>query len=192
MSNTVYNDKYREACFYVWYDNGRPHLKSKNGTHVLKLMPPDEEGKKPGFPTISRWMNEDGWIQHADALDAEVSLKLDQDAIENRVKTLRELAENGRTLKQKGLDYLKNNDDPFKENPSAAVRAIVAGSEMEFKYAGQADLLANVAGMSNKQLDKELARLLGRSENEIIEGESEDVEESEESEESENVETDND
>lgn len=196
MSRPAYDNKYRETCFYVWYDNGRPRLHSKDGSHVLKLMPLDEDGNRPGLATISRWMQDDGWIQHADALDAEVSIRLDQDAIENRVKTLRELAENGKTLKQKGLDYLNREKDPFKENPSAAVRAIVAGSEMEFKYAGQADLLANVAGMTNKQLDKELTRLLGKSENEIIEGESEEVssesEEPEELEESdEDAETDN-
>jgi len=185
-----YNDQYREACFYTWYNNGRSALGSVKGNNVVKLMPPDPEtGEKPQKATIQRWMKLDGWVQHADALDAEVSIKLDQEAIENRIVILRQLAEDGKSLKEKGLGYLNSSPEPFKDNPSAAVRAIVAGSEMEFKYAGQADMLANVAGMTNKQLDKELNRLLGKTEYDA-DAEVEDVEESEDSEE--NAKTDND
>ncbi len=189
-----YSDQYREACFYTWYNNGRPYLGRVKGNKVVALMPPDPAtGERPQKATIQRWMKEDGWIERADALDAEVSIRLDTEAIENRITVLRQLADDGKLLKQKGLNYLNETKNPFRYNPSAAVRAVVAGSEMEFKYAGQADLLVNIAGMTNKQLDKELARLLGKNENEIIDAEAENVsEDSEDSEVNDDDETDND
>ena len=170
-----YSEDYKESCFYVWYKSGRPKLGARNGSKIMPLMPVDENGHKPTLVTIKMWMNSDGWEQRADILDAQVSIRLDEEAIASRIDTLRTLAENGRSLKDKGLHYLQSKDSPFENNPSAAVRAVVAGSEMEFKYAGAADMLANIAGMSDRQLDKELARLLGKNENEIIEAESEDV-----------------
>ena len=151
-------------------------LGARSGSHILKLMPADQGGNKVELATIKRWMVDDGWEQRADVLDAQVSIRLDEEAIENRIQTLRTLAQNGRELKTKGLDYINSKENPFDNNPSAAVRAIVAGSEMEFKYAGAADMLSNIAGMTDKQLDKELARLLGKNENEIIDAESDDVE----------------
>lgn len=173
-----YSEDYRDACFYVWYKAGRPKLGARNGSKIMPLMPQDENGNKPSLITIKSWMVNNGWEQRADVLDAQVSLRLDEDAIQNRIQTLRTLAENGKSLKTKGLEYLSSKPDPFEGNPSAAVRAVVAGSEMEFKYAGAADLLANISGMTDRQLDKELARLLGKNENEIIDAETDDAEES--------------
>lgn len=178
----------------MWYRAGSPPIKGEKG---VRTFPVDENGNRPAYDTVLQWMDSEDWRQRADVLDAEVTLRLDQDAIEVRVKTLRELAESGKALKQKGLDYLSAEPNPFKDNASAAVRAIVAGSDMQFKYAGQADLLANVGGMTNKQLDKELARLLRKNENEIIDVDSEDVKskdsaESETDESNDDTETDND
>jgi hypothetical protein len=185
-----YSDDYKESCFYIWYKNGRPKLGARNGSKIIPLMPFDETGSRPTLVTIKTWMTNDNWEQRADALDAQVSIRLDEEAIASRIDTLRTLAQNGRDLKDKGLGYLKSKDSPFENNPSAAVRAIVAGSEMEFKYAGAADMLANIAGMSDRQLDKELARLLGKNENEIIEAETEDA--TTDTEEEDGTETDND
>ena len=183
-----YTDTYRDACFYAWYKAGRPSLNT--GTPVLKLMPTDEDGNKPDAPTIRRWREDDGWEMRADALDAEVTIQLDNDAIQNRIAKLRELAENGNMLKNKGLKYLEESDSPFKDNPSAAVRAIVAGTEMEFKYSGQADILSTIPQMSNKQLDAAMRKLLGKNDNEIIDAEAEETT-SEDSEPEDDADTDN-
>ena len=111
-------------------------------------------------------MEDFDWEQHADDLDAQVSILRDRDLVEERLQTLRELAENGKTLKDKGLAYLNETENPFEENPSAAVRAVVAGSEMQFKYAGQADMLAKVTQMTDKQLDSMMKKLLGKNDDE--------------------------
>lgn len=192
--NLGYSEDYKESCFYVWYKAGRPKLGARNGSKIMPLMPVDERGDKPTLVTVKAWMVDGNWELRADALDAQVSVRLDEEAVASRIDTLRTLAQNGRDLKDIGLDYIKSKDKPFDNNPSAAVRAIVAGSEMEFKYAGAADMLANIAGMSDRQLDKELARLLGKNENEIIDVEAEDVGSTEtaDAEEDDAPETDND
>jgi hypothetical protein len=171
-----YDEDYIEACFYSWYNAGRPRFQSPNGSHILKFLPSAKSGGKPSKSTIKLWMDNFGWEQRADALDAEVSRKLDTDAIEKRVATLRQLALDGKELKDKALDYIRTTPNPFADNPSAAVRALVAGSEMEFKYAGMADMLANVAQMTDKQIEREIYRLLGKNEDtNVVDAESEDI-----------------
>lgn len=169
-----YPQEYKEACFYAWYRAGRP--KSK----FMDSIPSAPDGRKPSAATVSKWMKGgDGWIsweEHADELDAEVSRVLDKEAIKARAKVLKQLAEDGKALKDAGMQFLLTTE-PFKDNPSAAVRAIVAGSEMQFKYSGMAETLINIAQMDDKQLQKEAMRLLGKNENadEIIESDLEDV-----------------
>lgn len=169
LSNTQdYDQNYIEACFRIWYQSGAPGLKTSNGkataagAHIMKILPPAPDGRKPNIVTVDRWIDRYAWRERADALDAEVSVRLDKEAIEERIQTLKILAENGKTLKQKGLDYLNKGDNPFADNPSAAVRAIVAGSEMEFKYSGAANKLLIISQMSDDQVQKEILRLLGK------------------------------
>lgn len=184
MSNQVeYDDIYIETCFRAWYDAGCPKLRTGNGTvpvggkQVMKVFPPAPDGRKPTFMTIRNWMERFDWQARADALDAEVSVRLDREAIEKRVSVLRDLADTGKTLMDKGVEYILKNDNPFQDNPSAAVRAIISGAEMQFKFASQADKLAIIANMSDKQIEKEILRLLGKPNNddETVDAELEDI-----------------
>ena len=162
-----YPQEYREACFYAWYKNGRPGLGSTDGGgHVVKILPAAPDGRKPNIATIRNWMNSYGWVERADGLEGEVSRILDKGAIRDRAKQIQKLAEAGEIQMNKGLDYFKNEENPFKDNPSAAVRAITSGAEMVYKYAGHVSALLAVYEMSDKQLDREMLRLLGKNENE--------------------------
>lgn len=149
---------------------------------AIQNMSPAPDGRKPTAATISKWKEGgDGWMnwnEHADVLDAQLSLKLDKDAINRRAKVLKQLAEDGEKLKDKGLEAILKNPEPFKDNPAAAVRAIIAGGEMQFKYSGMSESLANIAQMDDKALMREAARLLGKNENDnsVIDVESTDSE----------------
>jgi len=142
---------------------------------MMKSFQPAPDGRKPNIVTIRNWIHDDGWHEHADVLDAELSLKLDKEAIETRARVLKKLAEDGAYMKDAGLTYIRSTPEPFKDNPSAAVRAVVAGSEMEFKYSGMAESLIQISQMNDKQLTKRVMHLLGKNENndEIIELDSE-------------------
>lgn len=179
-----YDESYIEACFFVWYKAGAPGLRNSNkaisigGAHIRKVLPPSPDGRTPNIQTVLDWMDKYDWRSRADALDAEVSRQLEKQAIQDRIKTLQTLAQNGKTLKDKGLDYLNKGDNPFADNPGAAVRAVIAGAEMEFKYAGAADRLAAISQMSDKQIEREILHLLGKESNEnedIVDADSEDI-----------------
>lgn len=154
---------YKEACFYAWYQAGRPV------SRVLEIMPTAPDGRRPNIATINKWKEGgdgwEGWHEHADRLDAQLSLQLDKDAINRRAKVLKQLAEDGRKLKDKGLEHILKSPEPFKDNPSAAVRAIKDGSEMEFRYSGMAESLIQITHMDDKQLTKKVMQLLGKNEN---------------------------
>lgn len=127
----------------------------------MKLLPTAPDGRKPTINTVRNWAIGEGWNERADALDADAAKKMDVEVIRERVKTLKELAKGGESLMQKGIDYLEAHPDMFEGNPSAVVRAIVAGAEMRWKYAGQAALL-QASTMSDSALQKEIIRLLGK------------------------------
>lgn len=177
--NIVYSEDYIEACFLEWWKAGRPRAKSSSGSHIVKVIPTAPDGRKPNIVTVRTWMKNYGWEERADALDAQMSIQLEQEAIQERIASLKAAAAQGKNLMDKGAEYLSKSQDPFKDNPSAAVRAIVAGAEMQFKYSGAASHLANIASMSDAQIQKEVLRLLGKNENEVITVEPEDVNTSE-------------
>jgi hypothetical protein len=107
-------------------------------------------------------MVDSDWYSRADDLDAQASLVLEREAVEKRVETLRKLAEYGEKLAAAGMSYIEKNSQPFADNVASAVRAIVSGSEMIFKYAGAADRLAAINQMSDKQIEREILALLGK------------------------------
>lgn len=157
---------YIDACFYTWYQLGD---RSIGAEKLIKHLKPAPDGRIPSAATIRIWMQGgegwQNWQQHADILDAEVSVKLDKEAIEKRAAFLRQLANDAENLKKKGFAGLEG-ENPFQDNPAAAVRAIVSGIELQGKYAGQADSLTIIAGMTDRQLTKEFLRLVGKNDNE--------------------------
>jgi hypothetical protein len=115
-------------------------------------------------------MKHDGWIERADALDAEVSIKLDREMIQSRADQLRRMAEVGEETMNEGYKYIK--EQGF-DSAAAAVRAIGLGSDMVFRFAGSADGLVRVLSMTDQQLEKEVAKLLGKDD--FIDAETVDV-----------------
>jgi hypothetical protein len=163
--------EYIEACFVAWYRAGAPSLNINDddvtvGSRRVMQSIPLIEGRKPNIVTVGRWAVKYGWRERADILDAQVSIKLEKEVVEERVKILRKLAKAGESLLDKGLDYIEKNSTPFADNPSAAVRAVVAGAQMIAQYAGAADRLSAIGGMSDKQLEREILIMLGTEKNE--------------------------
>jgi len=168
-----YSDNYIEACFYAWYKNGRPRLTSANGSHIMKVLPPSPDSRKPTIDTVRTWMTKFGWDMRADALDAELSRKLDMEAIEEKAELYREIASKGKDVMQMGYDYIKENKF---DTSASAVRAVFGGAEMVAKFGTAADVLLSVGQMTDKQVEKEILRLLGKNDDEnIIDAESEEV-----------------
>lgn len=167
LPTTEYPEDYIEICFLEWWKAGRPRAKASSGSHILKVIPTAPDGRKPSITTVKTWMTNYGWEQRADVLDAQMSLQLEKEAITERIADLKRAAEQGKKLMEKGAKFLEG-ENPFKDNPSAAVRAIVSGAEMQFKYSGAASHLATISQMSDNQIQREVLKLLGKNENEVI------------------------
>lgn len=177
MSNNItteqYSDDYKEACFYAWYKDGRNKFSKEGGSYIQRIIPSTDNGRKPQSITVKKWYHELGWEQRADALDAELSKRLDEEAIAERAKLYTEIAEKGKELLQKGYDYIQENDF---DTSASAVRAIGLGAEMIAKFGNAADILLAIHDMSNKQIMSEISKILGQSEDETIDADAEDIE----------------
>lgn len=169
-----YEDSYIDSCFYAWFKASRPKLKSASGSHIMKILPPALDGRKPDITNVRRWMEKYQWEERADALDAELSRKLDIEAIEEKAELYRQIAEKGKDVMQMGYDYIKDNKF---DTSASAVRAIFGGADMVAKFGTAADVLLSVGQMTDKQVEKEILRLLGKNEddNPTIDIEAEDI-----------------
>ena len=159
-----YSPHYKESVFALWYDGNR-----KISQKFANSLPEDENGQRPTFKTIEKWRDEFGWMQRADALDGELSRKLQDEVINKRIKMYEEHVEVSNSLIAKGKDYLENH--PIEEMGDA-LKAISLGVEIQRVSVGQIELGQKILRMSDEQLNREIYKLMGKSdeieESEII------------------------
>jgi hypothetical protein len=163
-----YSEKYIDQCFYTWFDGDRTV-----GNALIDKLPENEEGKKPGIFTVKRWVEEKGWVERADALDAEVSIQVEKSVIQKRVEMYEKHAKLADELITMGREFLqKQVDGGGLKTENAALRAIELGFQTERVSVGVSDMVRKIGEMTPDQLDNELRKLLGqKQENEFIEGE---------------------
>jgi hypothetical protein len=169
--NLIYSTAYKDEAFYIWYRASRPSM-----VEMQKILPLDENGRKPHANIITNWKNAFNWNMWADSLDAKVSDQLDMTVVEERVQMYKKHAEMGQQMAEKGMDYINTKG---LDSDSAAIRAIVEGITIEGKNRGLADALSRVFSMSEKEIDVELKKMLTTKggDDGIIDLESSDVEE---------------
>lgn len=148
-----FNKDYRDVCFYSWYEAGCP-------INIRKTVPETEDGRKPTSTTLKRWMRDDGWRERADALDAQLSIQVDNEIIERKKQDYIELSETGRSLIKGAVDYLETEGY---DSSSAAVRAVQVGADMLAKYSRAAEMIDSITGKSDSQIEREIFRLLGKN-----------------------------
>ena len=169
----IYTEQFVESCFYLWVENGCTF-----GRDLLDKLPKTEKGNRPNLITLQKWSEDHGWVERADALNAEASLALNKTAIERRVEMYEKHAKIGEELIKMGREFLnKQIENGGIKSENAALRAIELGVSIEEKSVGFADLARKLGDMTNEQLDRELQKLLGtKKDAEFIEGEATDVE----------------
>lgn len=169
-----YEESYIDACFYAWFKASRPRARAVGGSHIIKILPPTLDGRKPNIVTVSRWMEKYDWDARADALDAELSRKLDAQAIEERAALYKEIASKMERTMNAGYKYIEENGF---DTAAAAVRAVFGGAEKFAQFSSAADSLLSIGNMTNQQVEKRILRLLGKNddENPTIDVEPEDI-----------------
>src|SRR3989304_618351 len=94
-----YSDTYKEACFFVWYQN-----RGKTKFHANDGFPQSDDGNIPSLVTVLKWRDSLGWIERADAMDGEVSRNMEKDAIKMKAEAIKKLAKVAETLVDEGIE----------------------------------------------------------------------------------------
>lgn len=153
MAIIVYTDEYIDNAFYLWYDNGRTV-----GSKLLSILP-EVDGRKPGILTVKDWVVSKGWIERADALDAEVSREKDRIMIDKRKKMYEEQVVIADELLAKGREFLK---DGGIRTGAEALRAIDLGLATKRISVGASEAYEKISQMSDEDIAKELRKLIGK------------------------------
>lgn len=185
MSDIIlpYSEIYIDKLFYEWYKAGRPKLQSNSKKSLMNIIPPDESGRKPNRETVRKWMNEHGWHERADALDAKMSMQLDNEAIKQKSDLYKEISDIGKDTMLRGYKFIEENGF---DSSAAALRAIFGGADLVAKFGNAAEILVSIGAMSDDQVRREIERLSRMSDDEIINAEEVETEDEEE-----DAETDN-
>lgn len=150
-----YTDQYIEQTFFLWHKGGR-----KISQRFANSLPEDEKGQRPSFKTIEKWRDSFGWIDRADALDAEISRALQDQVINERIEMYRKHEKVADKLLEIGRDFLETID-PKEIEMSDALKAIAMAVELQRVTVGQVGMGQKILNMSSDQLNKELIKLLG-------------------------------
>ncbi len=167
MAQTKFADSYREVVFALWYEGGK-----NIGNNLIDAIP-DENGEKPAISTIIKWRDMYGWLERAEVLDVQVSQNITDEIVSKRIEMYEKHSRVAGELVEKGIQFLRSN--PI-DSSSDALKAIALGVDIERASIGQADVGRRILRMSDEQLTKELARLVGKPEgndDDIIDAETE-------------------
>ena len=148
-----FSDNYIDNVFYKWHGGDRVISQA-----FVNLLDPNEKGNTPTRETVRRWKETRGWDERADALDAEISVQKDRQIIDMRMEMFKKHAEIGGQLIEKGISYLQEHGV---ENSNSAIRAIDLGLSTERVSTGLAEVYVKISKMSDEDLTKELAKLIG-------------------------------
>ncbi len=148
-----FTDQYKEEVFLLWYDGGRKI--SNRFTNSL----PEENSSRPTPKTVEKWRDSFGWIERAEVLDAELSERLKDKMINDRVEMYEKHVQLASDLIEKGKEFLQTHE---LKDSSDALKAIALGIDIEKVSIGQAEIGRKILTMSNDQLERELLKLIGR------------------------------
>lgn len=148
-----FSEEYIDNVFYKWHGGDRVISQA-----FINQLEPDLNGQSPTRESIIRWRDSRGWGERADALDAEISVRKDQEIIDLRMEMFKKHAEIGGKLVQEGLLYLQTNGV---ENSASAIRAIDLGLNTERISTGLAEVYVKISKMSDDALTKEIQKLIG-------------------------------
>lgn len=141
----------KEKAFYQWYDSGCPR-----GEKALVECFEPYNGHKPSYDIIRHWMSELNWPARVEALDADVSVRMDRVVIDNRIKMFSQHAEEAAKLREKAYAYLKEHDP---DSSSVALKQWVEALGVERSSRGLGDTLAHLNTLTDDQLLKEIKKL---------------------------------
>lgn len=150
----AYSDQYIESLFWLWYNAGCPR-----GSAFRAIVQPDENGRVPNTTRLGMWRRQYGWDARAEDLNIKAQRKMEEIAVTARVQMFKRHAEVAEQMIETGIGYLEEQGI---DTASSAIKAIIAGVDIEQKSRGVSDALMKIASMSNESLQATVAGLLSR------------------------------
>lgn len=154
-----YSNEWKEKVFWIWYESGQ------FGAHKLYVKLSDLGEETPNIQTLNEWIN-DGWRDRGAELDQQVRDKFSKEVIETKVEMLKRHSQVGKELQDIGLEWLRENQDAL--TPSAVVRLIKDGYEIERASVGVPEALTKMLSVSDEELKKQIEAALTGEDLEIF------------------------
>lgn len=166
MANALtkdYTDEYIDRCFQIWYGLNQP----TNMDILLEKIPETPEGKKPYKTTLTKFMQDYGWRERADAMDAKAVAIVEDKLITQKAEMLKRQAETAFEVAEKAKAHILS--EGF-DTSASAVAALKWAGEEERTVRGISGMLIKISKMTPEELEQKAMKLL-RRQNESIEGE---------------------
>lgn len=153
IRNKTYSESYRRDTFYLWYDLGKPAIRT-----LLLHLPPDENGTVPSIVTVKNWPSQDNWREKAEELDQRVIKALNQKAVQIKVEMAERHREIAKKIQTKALYTLDQADQL--ESEHAAIRLLELGLSLERESVGVDRMYEQARKMSDGEVLESLKELM--------------------------------
>lgn len=153
----VYDEDYIKKVFVFWYETGRPTVKQ---LLEYENFPADQFGRKPVAKVVNAWINERGWREYADALDAQVETQINDELVAMKVAMLRHQASQAKAIKEKAVDFILENGF---DSSASAVAGFKVASEIERLTIGLSKTIERLAEMSDDEVLQSVRELSERA-----------------------------
>jgi hypothetical protein len=157
-----YDEQYISEMFTFWYGSGKiPPAKLID----LPNCPKDRFGRIPVRRIVESWLNERGWRERADVLDARAETKIDDELVALKVNALRKQAAQAAEVRQKAFEHIVNNDF---DSSASAVSAFLKASELERITLGISKTIQKLSEMDDDEVLQTVKELAERAGTNII------------------------
>ena len=157
-----FSDAYKINCRAIWYANGCP---SPQKLIDLNILPLDERGQAPGASSLRHWVEEEGWHQWKDALNAELSMRTEDELLNDKVALIKEQLAQNNEIRNKAFQDIK--EKPF-DSSAAAVSAFFKASAEERGLMQIQKVIEDLAKLQTPDLQQRFRELAERAGSTII------------------------
>lgn len=159
-----YGEDYIEKMFVFWYGSGRiPPSK------LIEFpdCPKDKFDRIPVRRIVEGWLNDRGWRERADVLDARAATQIEDELVALKVNALRKQAAQANEVRQKAFEHLMNNEF---DSSASAVSAFLKSAELERITLGISKTIAKLAEMDDDEVLQTVKELAERAGSTFIDG----------------------
>lgn len=158
-NNMVFDSRYKDSVFLLWYSSGKPPIVRLRGIINSELGVDTIAGRIPGIDTLRNWIEKE-FTERALSLDQEVDRQMQEQVVQQKVEMLRRHAEIAKTMQSQALDYLSENGLGNSKN---ALAALINGLKIERDSVGVIPFFEKLGDMSDDALMLQLQKLASKT-----------------------------